>query len=195
MSREDEDLIPLISMDYMYMRSNHDDREEGNLRLMTMLVIVDRRSRYIAAHVVKEKGADGSAIKVLRQELDYMGYRRIVCRNDQESPVEALKSAVKREWPGEMVPENSPVGEHQSNGLIERAIQSVQGMIRTMRDALEGRYRMMIDGHNPIVSWKVTHAAATSSRFQVGEDGKTPTERIMWRTCNRAQVEFRECVM
>ena len=40
----------------------------------------------MAAHVVKEKGGDGSAIKVMRQELEYMGYKRIACKNDQESP-------------------------------------------------------------------------------------------------------------
>ena len=71
------------------------------------MVIVDRRSKYIAAHVVKEKG-DGSAIKALRQELYYMGYKRISCRNGQESPVDKLKESVKREWHGEMAPENSP---------------------------------------------------------------------------------------
>ena len=63
-----------------------------------------------------------------------------------------------------------------------------------MRDALESRYRMRIDGHNPIIPWMVTHAAATISRFQVGEDGRTPFERIRGRTCIRAQVEFVECV-
>ena len=116
-------------MDYMYMRSKHEDREEGNMRRMPILVIVDRRSRYVAAHVVKEKGNDGSAIKVLRQELDSMGYRRIACRNDQESPVEALKSAVKREWSGEMVPEKFPSG-----GTSKQRNDRESGTIRSMYD-------------------------------------------------------------
>ena len=64
-----------------------------------------------------------------------------------------------------------------------------------MRDALESRYRMRIDGHNPIIPWIVTHAAATISRFRVGDGGKTPIERIRGRKCIRAQIEFGECVM
>ena len=41
-----------------------------------------------------------------------------------------------------MIIENSPVGSSKSNGIVERAIQSVQGMIRTIRtskDGCEGR--------------------------------------------------------
>ena len=33
--------------------------------------------------------------------------------------------------------ENSPVGSSKNNGIVERAIQSVQGMIRTRRSAIE----------------------------------------------------------
>ena len=60
-------MIPLIVMDYMYMMSNDDDREDGTTRLMPILVVMGRISRYVAAHVVKEKGNHGAAIQVSRQ--------------------------------------------------------------------------------------------------------------------------------
>ena len=36
-----------------------------------------------------------------------------------------------------MTVENSPVGNSKSNGIVERAIQSVQGMISTLRSSVE----------------------------------------------------------
>ena len=36
-----------------------------------------------------------------------------------------------------MISENSPVGESQSNDMVESAIKQIQGQIRTMRFALE----------------------------------------------------------
>ena len=35
---------------------------------------------------------------------------------------------------------NSPVGETQSNGRAENAVQRVQGLIRTLKGALERRF-------------------------------------------------------
>ena len=40
-----------------------------------------------------------------------------------------------------MIVENSPVGSSKSNGTVERAIQSVQGMVRTLRISLEEHAR------------------------------------------------------
>ena len=41
--------------------------------------------------------------------------------------------------------ENSPVGSSKSHGIIERAIQSVHGMIRTIRSETEETWRGRID--------------------------------------------------
>ena len=40
-----------------------------------------------------------------------------------------------------MIVENSPVGRSKSDGIVERAIQSVQGMIRTIRRDIEGLWK------------------------------------------------------
>ena len=39
-----------------------------------------------------------------------------------------------------MIRENSPVGSSKSNDLVERSVRDVQGMIRTIRSALEHRW-------------------------------------------------------
>ncbi len=41
---------------------------------------------------------------------------------------------------GRVTVETSPVGQIQSNGIAERAIQAVEGQTRVLKDALEGRF-------------------------------------------------------
>ena len=57
-----------------------------------------------------------------------------------------------------MLIENSPVGSSKSNGIVERAIQSVQGMIRTIRSDIEGRWGVKIDATQSIWPWIAEHA-------------------------------------
>ena len=38
---------------------------------------------------------------------------------------------------GEVILENSPVGESQSNGFVENAIREVQNRVRKLKDQLE----------------------------------------------------------
>ena len=124
-----------------------------------------------------------------------MGYKRVVLKSDQESSIVKLKVSVTAAWDGEIVMEESPVGEHQSNGRVERAIQTIQGMVRTYRDALESRYGMRLDGTNNSVPWMVMHAASMVSNYAVGNDGRTAVERLKGKLCRKQQLEFGECVM
>ena len=56
-------------------------------------------------------------------DLDFMKYKRIVLKSDQEPSIEGCH--------GEIVPEASPKGESNSNGEVDRAVQSVHGLART----------------------------------------------------------------
>ena len=47
------------------------------------------------------------------------------------------------------------------------------------------------DSH-PIITWLVQYAGAVHRRFSVGEDGKTPSERISGRKCTQLMAEFGE---
>ena len=73
--------------------------------------------------------------------------------------------------------EESPVGESQSNGAVERAIQDVQAQMRTLKIALEYRYKRIINEDSDILPWLVKHAAMTISIARKGEDGRTACER------------------
>eukprot|EP00969_Alexandrium_andersonii_P160560 7094351-Alexandrium_andersonii.AAC.1 len=76
---------------------------------------------------------------MLRAEIAYLGHRKVILKSDQEPSIMALKEAVLRECGNsvEVTMEESPVGESESNGMAERAVQEIQGQVRTLRDAFE----------------------------------------------------------
>ena len=76
-----------------------------------------------------------------------------------------------------MIMEASPVGEPQSNGRVENAVRRVKGQVRTMKEALEYRYRARI---------LATHS--------VGKDGRTPYQRWKGKKFRKEVTEFGECV-
>ena len=90
--------------------------------------------------------------------------------------------------------EESPVGEHSANGEVENAIKRVQGQARTMKDALEARYKRKLDQSSNCATWLVGYAADVIKRYKVGDDGKTPWERVKGKKFKTPLVEFGEGV-
>ena len=74
--------------------------------------------------------------------------------------------------------EHSPVGSSKSNGLAEKAVQDAQGMIRTLRSAIEDKWGVKMAIEHPIWAWLVEYAAFLWTRFNVSKDGKTAYERL-----------------
>ena len=94
-----------------------------------------------------------------------------------------------------MIIENSPVGSSKSNGIVERAIQSVQGMIRTIRSDIEGRWGVKIDATHSIWPWIAEHAGFLLTRFEVGRDGKTAYERLKGKSAKVQGMAFAEGIL
>ena len=96
--------------------------------------------------MVREKGKNPFAIAMISREVELTGYNRLILKTDQEPAILDLMAMVKRERPEdvEIISEQSPVGEHQSNGDVERAAQTIEGQIRRMLFGLEGRYKSRI---------------------------------------------------
>ena len=88
-----------------------------------------------------------------------------------------------------------PVGSSKSNGIVERAIQSVQGMIRTIRSDIEGRWGVKIDATHSIWPWIAEHAGFLLMRFEVGRDGKTAYERLKGKSAKVQGMAFAEGIL
>ena len=90
-----------------------------------VLVIRERRHKMTWAMLVPRKGTEFPwNAKSAARFIDQLGHNRVTLRCDNETAIEALAS---------------PVGESQSYGIIELAVELVAGQARTLKAALEYR--------------------------------------------------------
>ena len=66
------------------------------------------------------------------------------------------------------------MGDSAADGLAEKSVDRIKGLVKTMRDALEVRLGQQING--PTLAFLVEHAAATLNRYVRNEDGRIPEE-------------------
>ena len=66
------------------------------------------------------------------------------------------------------------LGGSQSNGLAETGIRSVEGQVRVLQSALEGRYSLSMHHSEHAMAWLVDHAGTLLHRYGPGVDGKSP---------------------
>ena len=106
-------------------------------------------------------------------------------------------NAVKRERAEDIdvMSEKSPVGEHQRNGEVERAIQTIEGQVVTMCLAVEMRYGIKIDENHDIWPWMVTYGALLHNLCHITSDGRTRWEKRKCRRFGGDLPEFAENVM
>ena len=198
-SEKDDQQAPTISIDYMWMAGEGRGGEEveGKDKGNPIMVIYDRKSKWRAGIVIHRKGNEPYSIKRAGEEIRKLGYRKIIIKTDQESSIMALKQAVIRELQQEVevLSEESPVGEHQSNGEVENAVKRVQGQVRVTKDSTEAKYQTKMRGDHHAIPWMIEHAASMINRYQVSEDGKTAYERVKGKKATVLGLEFGETVL
>ena len=129
--------VPHVSMDYGFLG----ERESGD-RVSPVLVIREPRHKMTWAMLVPRKGTEFPRIaKRAAKFIDQRGHNRVTLRCDSEPAIEALarEIAQARREGSQKVPERPPVGESQSDGIVERAVGLVAGQARTLKAALEHR--------------------------------------------------------
>ena len=129
--------------------------------------------------------------------IDQLGHNRVTLRCDNELAVEALameiaQLAKRRSQP---VPERPPVGESQSNGILERAVELVAGQARTLKAALAHRTGARVPPDARLLCWLVEVAAYLMNRCDIGSDGKTPLQRLHGQKDSTPILEFGEKVL
>ena len=123
----------------------------------------------------------------------------IVLKSDQEPTMKTIvedtcRARAKR---GAMrtVVEHSPLYSSKSNGVVERAVKSVEGQMRVMRSALESRRGVVLEVNHAVWPWLVEYASYLLNRHEVGKDGYTAYERCKGKRAQVRGVEFGEAVM
>jgi len=187
---EEERGVPTAHVDYWFMR---DHKGAELIPVATLKLDVKKVHK---AHVVPFKGnVEGVAREIVR-DLDEMGISgELIIKNDQEPALIDLVKEVKRLRTGGTQLEKSKKYDSQSNGAAERAVQSVEGITRTLKLALEKRLGCEIPCAHPVMAWLVKHGAECLNRYLVGKDGRTAYERLKGKRYKGDVCEFGQMVM
>ena len=187
---QEEDSVPSVHADYWFMR------EEGTEGSVTIINYVEKLTKMHGAHVVKSKGTDNDTAVRMVRNLEKMGMDgKMILRIDQEPAIQALAQEVKKILKNETIIEASKKYDSQSNGRAERGVQTVEGQVRTLLVALDGRLKGKVSVFHRVVTWLVEHAVDLINKFAVGADGKTAYERVKGKRYRGEGVEFGRKVM
>ena len=194
-----------VSMDYCFFtedakatETDHEDSTKSTVS-MTVMLMVESLFRSMWAYTVQCKGAtDEWLAEQITDDLETIGLarERLIIKADQEVAITDVQRAVAeaRSKSGTAI-EQARVGDSNSNGRVERAIQDFKGLTRTMRSALEARTDTKIRLEDPIVPWMVRHAAQIINVCRVREDGQTSWQKMTGRRFYGKMVPFAEMVM
>ena len=181
-----------FSFDYCFPGDDLDHR-------ITILVGRERVTGMTMASTIPSKGSKGkfAADKVIEYFWDCgNGNGDVILKSDQEPAIKCLiKDLVleRGDEPGcRTMVEESPVGSKGSNGLAEKAVQEIEGQVRAIKLALEGRIGQKVDAESRIVAFMAEYAAYLFNRLSVGKDGKTPYERNKGKKATVMGIEFGE---
>ena len=188
--------MPEIHVDFMFMG------DEGKDKKLTILVAKERSTKMTMATVLPSKSSGPFAARRTVAFMREIGceFGDLTMKSDNEEAIKALVSDVARVraaggGPGRTNIETSKTYSSASNGVVERGIRSVQGMVRVLRSALEDRVGAKVDGERAIWPWLVEYAAFLLNRGEVGHDGKTAYERCKAKRGKMPGLELGEKVL
>ena len=143
---------------------------------LTILVGRERLSGMRFATTVPTKGASGKfAVDKCLEFIEEVGDTngKIIIKNDQEPSMQyIIKDLVETREEGRSVLEESPVKSSGSNGIVERAVQSIEGHVRAIFLAFQDRLGMKVDTRERVVTFIPEYAAYLLNRLEVGNDGQ-----------------------
>ena len=155
--------------------------------------------RSVWSYAVESKGASEAwVVGQVCEDLETVGLQndRVIAKSDNEPSVVELAKEIARQREGKFgtALDNSAVGDSDSNGIIERAIQDVEGQCRTMRSALEARVGTKVSLRSPIAPWLIRHAGYLITRCRIRPNGRTAFQAMKGRRSNGKLAEFGEVV-
>ena len=181
-------------MDYCFLtedvvaeESEHIDKTTARVS-MTGLDFVESMCRSIWAYAVQSKGAGEQWVaEQIAEDLETIGIteEKLIIKADQEPAITELQRNIAKLRVGHGAGiEQSRVGDSNSNGRVETAIQYFKGLTRTMRSALEENIKSNVSLNDPIVPWMVRHAADVINSSRIREDGRTAFQQMKGRRSN-----------
>ena len=119
----------------------------------------------------------------------------MILQSDQEPSIIDVKHNAGTHFPIEIVYKESPVGDSNANGSIERAIHTIKGQIRAIKDYTERQIGATIGLDSSVLKWLARHAAWTLTTLHIGSDCMTAHQRFRGKPFNQQIVAFGEQIL
>ena len=122
---------------------------------------------------------------------------QIIVKSDGEEAIKALAKMVQQRRAlldkidgvggavGTII-EEAPKNDSASLGVGEKAVQEVEGHVRTWLSYIEDKMKTTIEGGSPLIPWLIQHTGSTLNRTKVGEDGKLRIQELRARSQSRS---------
>ena len=200
-----ESSVTRVTMDYCYLtekskgKADNEDESTEAKDSMTVMVMKEDMCNSVWAYAVESKGAGEQwMIEQIVEDFETIGLteERIIIKTDQEASITDVQNGIVKARAGHgTAMEHSRVGDSNSNGRAERAIQDVKGLVRTLRSAVEEKIGERISLDHPLVPWMVRHAGHTITRCRIRENGRTAYQIMKGRRSTAKLVPFAEAVL
>ena len=159
--------IPVVQMDYAFLHDTGDKEAK-----VTFLTMVDNSSGQMVATAVQKKGHDKFVERFLLKGLESFG----VTGEMVTGPIDVAKHVAAERKATSSI-RQTPKKSSQSNAYVERAHQSVEAMVRTIKEVIEDKAHTRLSATDNITSWMIRHPAFLQTHFSVGKNCKTPFKR------------------
>ena len=119
--------VPTISIDYMFLGTKNVKAKDR-----TVLAIFDNRTKAVMALMTHSKGPVEWVMNAAVKFIDELGYGKMASsiKCDGEPAIMAVRDAISKKRAAPTIPLDAPVREAQSNGGMERAVNTIQVSIQ-----------------------------------------------------------------
>ena len=174
------DGVPVLGFDFFLIG---EESEDGTVPAVAMR---DSLSKQLHGHLLPGKGLDHDwTAQQLKEDLEELGYRRVSLRCDKEPAIVALAEKAKRLSSIDVMVETAPKADKNANGAAERAVQALEGQVRTLKIEVEERVQGKIPAKHP-----VPHAADVVSKFELKQSGLTAHHYVRGRPYRGVMSDF-----
>ena len=201
--------FPVVSMDYCYTRglTEPEEADKEDLRLYSgdtrggaCLVVTDDWTRGVLAIPTPGKGrvqAKYLAEQVIRY-ISSCGFSTCTIKADGEPSTRLLLDIIQKcrlKMGFKTLIEYSGPQDSQGNGRVEREIQTVRGLARTLVRNLRQGCQVEINCYGPVFQWAMRHASWLLTHYRRMNGSPTAYEMVTGRKYNGKLAVYGERVL
>ena len=187
--KRDGSELPRFAMDYGFLG------DEGQ-PTASLLVMRELKTGMMLGMIVEKKGIGASWVEQrVAHFINGFGHKKLLLRSDNEPSILALRKKIAELVDGQVITEDSIKGESQTNGLAEVGVKIVEGMVRTLKIAVETRIGETLASDSILLAWLTEHAAVVYNRCAVLADGRTPWQRAYGKSSTMPLLPFGEKIL